>query len=335
MFLLLVFLGWWNLRKIKKISTSERTEWNLPGPTRTLKACLPCAHHIRLLQTLFFAEVLKQELKLTREKKDPPICWFLGARVMYGRNMIHWGFWITLKKQHLNIFKGEQEAYPPSHWNEKPVAFTCIKIFVPSTSLCAFTASCFNLDLKPPREKPWTEGILGDSFPNHLGEFPTGGLVDMTCPGLILWSQLPECNVKIKGSTNEHRQNPSWKRWDSSKTSQTHVWNPTFSPRNGPKSLNHSFLCHVCIFGHVFRNYSKSLLKRWFLELSPLPLLEPPFRVSPTTRHQQEEGHNTCPPKPDFLGMAKGDTKEAFFEKGNHDVTEFLDVLGRILTEMR
>lgn len=99
----------------------------------------------------------------------------------------------------------------------------------------------------------------------------------MTCPGLILWSQLPECNVKFKGSTNEHRQNPSWKRWDSSKTSQTHVWNPTFSPRNGPKSLNHSFLCHVCIFGYVFRIYSKSLLKRWFLELSPC-LFSPPFR---------------------------------------------------------
>lgn len=248
-------------------------------PTRTLKACLPCVHHIRLLQTLFFVEVLKQKLELTREKKDPPICWFLGALicgVMYGRNMIHWGVWITLKKQHLNIFKGEQEAYPPSHWNEKPVAFTCIKIFVPSTSLCAFTASCFNLDLKPPREKPWIEGILGDSFPNHLREFPTGGLVDMTSPGLILWRQLPECNVKIKGSTNEPRKKPIMKRWDSSKTSQTHVWSPTFSPRNGPKSLKSLVFYHFLYLWTCFSNLLEAS-KRWNPSIT-LPF-EAPFKL--------------------------------------------------------
>lgn len=151
----------------------------------------------------------------------------------------------------------------------------------------------------------------------------------MTCPGLILWSQLPECNVKIKGSTNEHRKKPIMKGWDSSKTSQTHVWSPTFSPRNGPKSLSLFFFI-IFVSLDMFSRSTQSLqaMKPFY---HPAPLNH---RSSfPTTRHQQEEGHNTCPPKPDFftatMGMVKGDTKEAFFE------TEFLDVLHESLLCMR
>lgn len=55
MFWLLVF-GVVKSSHSKKSPPLKEPNETIPGPTRTLKACLPCVHHIRLLQTLFFVE---------------------------------------------------------------------------------------------------------------------------------------------------------------------------------------------------------------------------------------------------------------------------------------
>lgn len=94
---------------------------------------------------------------------------------------------------------------------------------------------------------------------------------------------------------------------------KSHLFTQKWSKISNSKS---QFFFIMFVSLDMFFESTLTLFKRWFLELSPLPLLfSPPFRGHPTTRHQQEEGHNTCPLKPDFLGMAKEIQRRPFLRR--------------------
>ena len=121
--------------------------WNLCNQNPPLKEppnlpthpCVPsmCAPHTATSNLVW----LRFWSRSWEGKNDPPMAlsavWHVGE-ISHIRLLNY----LPLKEQHLNIFKPAQEEYPRTHGNEKLGAFTCKKVFVRSTSMCAFTARC-------------------------------------------------------------------------------------------------------------------------------------------------------------------------------------------------